>query len=230
MGAHMAVTILVTAFGSFPGARANPTIAILRAVERDWGRAFARAGFELRTASLPVVYEGAEARVQALIAQMRPHVVLHLGLAARRSKLSFEACARNRLSVLHRDGAGARSGRMILAPQGPMVRRARAPLARVLAAMASSGAACALSRDAGDYLCNQTFYASLATAAPCVGFLHVPRPRNLARPRVKASLCKTQGKAQTPTVRQACAATAKAMWVLSRYSTMFNTVFLPEES
>lgn len=205
----MAITILVTAFDVFPGVRSNPSVELMRTLERDWGRALARAGFDLRTAILPVVYAGAEARAQALIEEFAPHVVLHLGLASKRSKLTFEACARNRLNMLHPDADRASSGRLLIAPHGQPVRRARAPVARIAAAIAMSGPACAPSRDAGDYLCNQTFYASLGSQAPCVGFLHIPRPRRLGR-RLRPGV-------RLPSLKQMSDATAKALYVLSRY-------------
>lgn len=88
------VCVLLTAFSSFPGAPVNPTMAIARRVERRHGPRLARLGIELQTAVLPVVYAGAEARARGLIERLRPQVVLHLGLAARRKKLSFETRAR----------------------------------------------------------------------------------------------------------------------------------------
>ncbi len=175
--------VLLTAFGSFPGAPVNPTMAIARRVERRHGRRLARLGVEIHTAVLPVVYKGAERRAADLIAAVQPHVVLHLGLAARRKKLSFETRARNRLSVLHPDAARQFSGHMWIDPQGPFAHASRAPVARCVAAISQTGAACAASIDAGDYLCNQTLYASLGGPAPLVAFLHAPRPRRLRAPR-----------------------------------------------
>lgn len=176
-----AIRVLLTAFGSFPGAPVNPTIAIARLVAEQTRR-LSRLGIELHTAVLPVVYEGAEKRAADLIAQLRPHVVLHLGLAARRNRLSFETRARNRLSVLHPDAARRRSGRILIEPAGPQVCASRAPVSRCVRAIANAGAACAPSIDAGDYLCNQTLYASLRSDARVVAFLHVPRPRRIALP------------------------------------------------
>ncbi len=181
-GPMAAIRVLLTAFGSFPGAPVNPTMAIARMVGRRHGRRFARLGIELRTAELPVVYAGAETRAAALIAQMKPDVVLHLGLAGRRKRLSFETRARNRLSVLHPDAARRRAGRLLVEPDGPSALAARAPVARCVRAIAAAGAACAPSIDAGDYLCNQTLYASLRSAAPMVAFVHVPKPRRLRGP------------------------------------------------
>ena len=168
--------VLLTAFGAFPGAPVNPTMAIARMVERRHGARLARLGIELQTAVLPVVYDGAEARAEGLIASMCPDAVLHLGLAGRRRRLSFETRARNRLSVLHPDAGRRRAGRMLIEPGGPLALASRAPVARCVNAIRAAGAACAPSIDAGDYLCNQTLFASLRTDAPVVAFLHVPRP------------------------------------------------------
>lgn len=175
--------VLLTAFGSFPGAPVNPTMAIARRLERRHGRRLARLGVEIHTAVLPVVYRGAEARTADLIDAFQPQVVLHLGLATRRKKLSFEARARNRLSVLHPDAARQNAGALLIEPKGPFARASRAPIARCVAAISETGAACAASIDAGDYLCNQTLYASLGGPAPLVAFLHAPRPRRLRAPR-----------------------------------------------
>lgn len=175
------VRILVTAFGSFPGAPVNPTMALARLLRRRHGRRLARLGLDIHTAVLPVVYAGAEKQTADLIARIKPQVVLHLGLAARRKRLSFETRAKNRLNILHPDAARRTSGRMAIEKGGAFALASRAPAPRCVAAIARSGAACAPSIDAGDYLCNQTLYASLRAEAPIVAFLHVPRPRRTGR-------------------------------------------------
>jgi pyroglutamyl-peptidase len=184
----MPVRILVTGFGPFPGAAANPSQAVLRLLARDHARALARAGIDLRLACLPVVHAGAQARLEALRARHKPHAVLHLGLAARRRRLTLEARACNRMSLLSADASGARAGARLLEPGGPAARRARAPLPHMLAALRTRGLAAALSQDAGAYLCNQTLYASLMGPIPAAAFLHLPRPRPPGRPKLKASL------------------------------------------
>ena len=177
--------LLFTAFGSFPGARVNPTSAIARLVLTRHGRRLSRLGLELHTAELPVIFAGAEERARDLIENLQPDAVLHLGLAGRRKRLSFEVRARNRLNVLHPDAARARAERLLIEQGGPAFRPARAPIARCVHAIAATGAACARSIDAGDYLCNQTLFASLGSNAPVVAFLHVPRPRRLRTKRRK---------------------------------------------
>ncbi len=168
--------VLVTGFGAFPGAPFNPTVAILKRLERDWRRALALAGLDLHTQVLPVAYAGAQQRIAALMAQTKPDIVLHLGLAGLRGKLSFETRARNRLNTIHPDGARRLADRAHVLPGGPMSLRARAPVARTIAAIRAAGVPCEASVDAGDYLCNQTLYASLSSGQPVVAFVHVPRP------------------------------------------------------
>lgn len=169
--------VLVTAFGAFPGAPVNPTGALAALLARRHAARLSRLGLRLTSVELPVVYAGAEARVLDLVAAHRPDVVLHLGLAARRKTLTFEARARNRLSRLHPDATRAVSQRGVLEPGGPAALPARAPVSRAVAAMRQAGVACAPSMDAGDYLCNQTLWAALRSPAPIAGFLHIPRPR-----------------------------------------------------
>jgi pyroglutamyl-peptidase len=190
----MPVRILVTGFGPFPGAAANPSQAVLRLLARDHARALARAGVDLRLACLPVVHAGAQARLEALRARHKPHAVLHLGLAARRRRLTLEARASNRMSLLAADASGARAGERLLEPGGPAARRTRAPLPHMLADLRGRGLAAALSQDAGAYLCNQTLYASLMGPIPAAAFLHLPRPRPSGRRKNKAKLKKVSAK------------------------------------
>lgn len=174
MGPHMRV--LLTAFGAFPGAPVNPTRALAALVARRERSRLARLGVDLVIAELPVVYAGAEARVNALIASHTPDAVLHLGLAGRRRALTLETRARNRLSVLHPDARRARAGRLLVETGGPGALPVRAPVARTLAAMAWTGAPCRASIDAGDYLCNLTLWATLRSRTQVAAFLHIPRP------------------------------------------------------
>lgn len=175
------IRFLLTAFGAFPGAPVNPTMAIVQLIGRRHARRLARLGVELHTAVLPVVYEGAERRALELIAATRPDAVLHLGVA-RRKKLSFETRARNRLSVLRPDAGRQRAGRLLVEPHGRSTLPSRAPAAQCVRAMDAAGARCARSNNAGDYLCNQTLFATLQSGAPLAAFVHVPRPRRLRGP------------------------------------------------
>jgi pyroglutamyl-peptidase len=167
--------LLVTGFGAFPGAPSNPTLAIIARLARS-GR-LARAGVELVTRALPVVYDGAEARLRAMIVDTRPDAILHLGLAARRASISIETRALNRLHPLRGDARRRSPAAACVLVAGPHRLAARWSPSRIAQAASRSGAPATLSIDAGDYLCNQTLYLTLATTRVPAGFIHVPLPR-----------------------------------------------------
>lgn len=99
-------TLLVTAFGAFPGAPSNPSREILADLERHWRGRFSRMGVRLVTAVLPVVHAVAPL-VDALVAREAPDAIVHLGLAARRRGVNVECRARNRATMLKPDARGA---------------------------------------------------------------------------------------------------------------------------
>lgn len=176
------IRILVTAFGAFPGARVNPTVAIVTALARR-KRVLHLRRIAIETRILPVVFEGTSERIRKMVSQARPDVVLHLGLAGRRKTLSVETRALNRLTILHRDALRRRSGAILVETGGQPIRRSRYAAARLARTLSAAGAQARLSIDAGDYLCNQTLYHSLGLHGGVCGFIHVPRPRALRRPR-----------------------------------------------
>ncbi|MGE3245997.1 MAG: pyroglutamyl-peptidase I [Beijerinckiaceae bacterium] len=178
--------LLLTGFGSFPGAPSNPTQALVRSLPKHYGRSLALAGIDLRAAVLPVAYAEVEAALRGLIVQHRPDIVLHLGLAARRRVVSIETRAKNRLNTIHPDASRRFSGRLAVSPGRDNVRRARWPSARLAAAVSRNGFPAELSIDAGDYLCNQALYLSLGLHEGLCGFIHVPKLRK--KWRVEAPL------------------------------------------
>ena len=201
-------TILVTGFGAFPGVPSNPTAAILRALDRHRGR-LARLGVALHGRLLPVRYEDADDTLRHAVAALRPDVILHLGVAARRKTVSVETRAINRAGPLHPDAA-RRTPRQVLEPGAAHRLDARFPAARVVAAMRAGGQAATLSIDAGDYVCNATLYRSLARRlAPEVGFLHVPAARRHNQPAERA-------RRPRPTIETLTQAILSALLVMAR--------------
>ncbi len=169
------VRILVTGFGSFPGARNNPSAALVHALEKDRPR-LVRQGIALELAILPVVHAEIAPRLEALVVAYRPEGILHFGLAARRKVLSIETRAVNRLSSLRPDASGAAAARLQILSGGPQHARSTFPAVEIAAALRRAGIACRLSNNAGEYICNQTLYLSLAhDGARNIGFIHVPR-------------------------------------------------------
>ena len=111
------ICILATGFAAFPGVQNNPSAALMAALEKKRDH-FERLGIRLETRVLPVVYEGLAARLSALCAQTRPDAILHFGVAARRTRISIETHARNRVDSRAADAQGARPTSNVLSRDG----------------------------------------------------------------------------------------------------------------
>jgi pyroglutamyl-peptidase len=174
-------TVLLTGFTTFPGARTNPTEALAIVLQQRRAR-FAKLGIALETRVLPVVYSTIAPAIAEHVDALSPDLILHFGLAARRSHICVETVARNRLNTIHADADGRLSPSATILRGGPSFIRARIATTEIVAALRRSGYFCRLSNDAGDYLCNAAFYLSLtAPHAPHVGFIHVPHLRSINR-------------------------------------------------
>ena len=201
-----ALKILVTGFGAFPGARTNPTLAILRALARD--RSFARLGIALHMRVLPVVYSRIEGALAEAMAQTQPDAVLHLGLAARRKIFTVESRAVNRIGILRADAERRTSALPYAEHGGRFALQSRWPNQQLAVAMRRAGVGAAVSIDAGDYLCNQALYLTLAASEIPAGFVHVPRLRR------NKPLCSTAARA--PSLQQAAIAVASVLRIIAQ--------------
>jgi len=184
-----APTILVTGFGAFPNAPVNPTQALMSALEAHEAR-LERLGVRLERRVLPVVFDAVLPTLTALIDELQPDAVLHFGLASRRRLISIETRAQNRLTLLHPDAEGRLASSPIIRAGKPDALAALVPVSHLNAMLKAEGFGSRLSRDAGDYVCNQTFYHSLAMAEGTkrhVGFIHVPKEGG--EPLTRAALC-----------------------------------------
>jgi pyroglutamyl-peptidase len=114
--------------------------------------------------------------LEALDETLKPDATLHFGLAARRKFFSIETRALSRLSLLHCDASGARAPCLAIIPGAPHAARATFPYRQIESALRRRGLPSRLSANAGDYVCNETLYLSLARSrARAIGFIHVPR-------------------------------------------------------
>jgi pyroglutamyl-peptidase len=169
------LTILVTGFSAFPGAPANPSAAIVMRLLRRHVRRFRLHGIKLQTAVLPVVYDAVARELQELVARARPDAIVHLGLASRRKQVSVETRAVNRITTLHPDAAKRRAAARAVRAGGLPALRSPLATPSLVTLMRRTGVPTQLSMDAGDYVCNQTLYTSLASGGAPAVFIHVPR-------------------------------------------------------
>jgi pyroglutamyl-peptidase len=182
-------TLLVTAFGAFPGAPHNPSTEIVTLLDRLWRPRFARMGVRLVTAVLPVVHAIAT-HLDALVAQTKPDAILHLGLAGQRRRVSVETRARNVVSPLRPDAHGRYAATRSNLMAGAPFLRSEWPSARLLATLRANGVDAELSIDAGDYVCNATLWRSLETRVAPAIFLHVPKKRRVAPEKMATALAR----------------------------------------
>src|SRR5260370_16909363 len=93
----MALPVLITGFGPFPGAPFNPTAALAKRLARR--RRPALSGTDHIAHVFPTSYAAVERELPDLIDRHRPDLVLLFGLAPRTPHLRIEPRATNRPST-----------------------------------------------------------------------------------------------------------------------------------
>jgi pyroglutamyl-peptidase len=167
--------ILLSGFDPFADLATNSSQAIVEEIEKRWKH---RKPVHLTTEILPTVYGAAEERIRSLIREIRPDVILCLGVAESRSEINLERRALNCDNETAPDNAGdVRLGQQIA--DGPASYMSTLPLEEMRSALERDGIPVVFSESAGTYVCNHVFYAALHEVerlnlvAKC-GFVHVP--------------------------------------------------------
>jgi pyroglutamyl-peptidase len=175
-------TVLLTAFGPFPGVPVNATMRLVPELAERAASAFPDARFV--TEVLATEWQAGPQRLASLIAAIEPDLVLHFGVSSRARGFEIEQRAHNACRAMP-DAAGALPQDFSVRSGGAVHLRTSLPVPHLVLALKRRGIAAFASRDAGAYLCNAVLYHSLAQAAEAahdtrVGFVHVPA--SLARP------------------------------------------------
>ncbi|TCK31249.1 pyroglutamyl-peptidase [Ancylobacter aquaticus] len=172
--------LLITGFGRFPGMPANPSAGLARLLVRRYRRAGTRIALHV----LPTRWDEAAA-FPAVLERAAPDIVLMLGVAARRRRVSVEVVARNATGDFP-DAAHRRPACRPLQAGAPAQRALAARPVPLLAALRAAGVPAHLSRDAGRYVCNALAWSAYGWAregprtdgGPRLAvFVHVPLPR-----------------------------------------------------
>jgi len=165
-------TVLLTGFDPFAGDAVNPSGDAVAAVAARW------SGPERLIAEvLPVTFDGATARLAALLSEHRPDVVIATGLAGGRNEVTPERVAVNLADARIPDNAGHRPQDAPVVAGGPAAYFSTLPVKAIAAGAAAAGIPSAVSHTAGTFVCNATMYAVLHAAAGTAtraGFIHVP--------------------------------------------------------
>jgi pyroglutamyl-peptidase len=165
-------TVLLTGFEPFAGDAVNPSGDAVRAIGARW------TGPErLVTDILPVTFDGATARLAALLEEHRPDVVIAAGLAGGRAAVTPERIAVNLADAPIPDNTGFRPQDAPVVDGGPAAYFATLPVKAISAALVARGIPSTVSHTAGTFVCNAVMYAALhATDRTPVhaGFVHLP--------------------------------------------------------
>ena len=168
--------VLLTGFEPFGGDALNPSWLAAQALH---GRRI--AGHQVVAAQLPTVFGASLERLDALLHQHRPVLVVCLGLAAGRAALSLERVAINVQDARMPDNAGAEPVDAPVVPGGPAAYFSTLPIKAMRAAAQAAGVPAEVSQTAGTFVCNHVFYGLMrrlatepALARTRGGFVHVP--------------------------------------------------------
>ena len=171
--------LLLTGFVPFLDNPINPTEEIVKRLNHQTIN-----GYDIVSAVLPVDFNQSADQLKKEIAHVQPDVVIMLGLAAGRSKITPE-----RIAINVKDGAKDNAG---YAPvdepievEGPDGIFTTLPIRKMVGALKNHQLPAAISNTAGAYLCNHMMYTALHEAIQneatyLAGFIHIPASHELA--------------------------------------------------
>jgi pyroglutamyl-peptidase len=170
----MADVALVTGFAAYGGRGRNPAGEAAKALD---GRSI--GGLAVAGRVLPVSYSSLEADLQRLMEELRPRLVISLGLWPGESMIRLERVGINVADFEIPDNEGAFMTDMPVSGNGPVAMAGTLPLRGIEAALLDSGIPVRISSTAGTFLCNATLYSTLRHAdrlspRPLAGFVHLP--------------------------------------------------------
>jgi pyroglutamyl-peptidase len=169
------MSVLVTGFDPFGGSPTNPSWHAVHALH---GREI--AGHRIIGAEIPTVFGASLQRLEALLHEHRPQLVLCTGQAGGRTALSLERVAINVNDARIPDNAGAQPIDVPVVPDGPAAYFTTLPVKAMLQALVAAGVRAEVSQTAGTFVCNQAFYGLMHLLARPQwqgargGLVHVP--------------------------------------------------------
>ena len=169
------LSVLVTGFDPFGGSDVNPSWDAIHALD---GRDI--AGHRIVGGEIPTVFGASLQRLQALMEQHRPQLVLCTGQAGGRPAISLERVAINVNDARIHDNAGAKPIDLPIVEGGPAAYFTSLPIKAMLKALLDAGVRAEVSQTAGTFVCNQTFYGLMHLLARPEwqgvrgGLVHVP--------------------------------------------------------
>jgi pyroglutamyl-peptidase len=181
-------TVLLTGFAPFGGESVNPSWEAVRALQ-----GVRIGGHRIETRCLPVVFGDALVALRKALAATQPRLVICVGQAGGRARISLERIAINVDDARTADNAGNRPVDAPVVAGGPAAYFSTLPIKRLRAALERADIPAEVSQTAGTYVCNHVFYGLMhrlrTRRGVRGGFVHIPySPDQAARHDGVASL------------------------------------------
>lgn len=169
-------SILITGFEPFNGQNINPASELLPLVAN-----LQLNGACIHCHTLPVVGAASHAKLMGYIEQYQADIVLVLGQAAGRDKLTLERVAINLDDYPIADNAGELLLEQPIVADGPAAYFTTLPIKAMVQSMLKAQIPAAISNTAGTFVCNHIFYRTLHSLQAAeggrevkMGFMHLP--------------------------------------------------------
>jgi pyroglutamyl-peptidase len=164
--------ILLTGFEPFGSDAVNPSGDAVRAVAARW-----RGPEDLIVDVLPVTFAGSASRLSQLLARHDPDVVICVGLAGGRSRISVERVGINLIDARIPDNDGEQPVDVPSLPGAAPAVFASLPVKAIVRDASAVGIPIETSLTAGSFVCNHVLVHAGAWAhaeGRRAGFIHVP--------------------------------------------------------
>lgn len=165
--------ILLTGFTPFGNEDINPSWEAVRALD---GRSIGHHVVVARL--LPTVFADSARELARAIDEVAPAIVLGVGQAGGRSRVSLERVAINVQDARIADNAGAQPVDEPIVADAPAAYFSTLPIKAMLKGLLDAGVPAEVSNTAGTFVCNHVAYLMLHLAAKHAdlraGFIHIP--------------------------------------------------------
>lgn len=166
-------TLLLTGFEPFDGQSTNPSWEAVRALH---GKRI--AGHRVIARRLPVAFGASLQALRAALRETAPAMVVCVGLAGGRQRISIERVAINVDDARIADSQGRQPVDEAIVAGGPAAYFSSLPIKSMLAGLRDAGFPAEISQTAGTYVCNHVFYGLMHALRRRrnvrAGFIHVP--------------------------------------------------------
>jgi pyroglutamyl-peptidase len=166
-------TILLAGFAPFDGQPTNPSWEAVRAL-----RGKRIAGHRIVACRLPVAFDASLKQLRAALRETSPALVVCVGLAGGRERISLERIAINVDDARIPDNEGDQPIDEAVVEGGPAAYFSTLPIKSMLAGLREAGFPVEVSQTAGTYVCNHVFYGLMHALRNRrkvrAGFIHIP--------------------------------------------------------